>query len=133
PISVSRWMTIETQTASGESADLLFARIASPTHKRPVHGLVTFPNERWRKYYSRVNFDTEAARLGAFYCTRAAALGVGSKGTVQMARYAQLVAPPKADPRPVELRDQYVYQCSTGTIISTVGCCSVMPTQEEEI
>lgn len=121
PISVSRWVTIGAHAGEAEPTDLLFSRNRPLSDARPAHGLQAFPNERWRKYYSRIKFDAEAARLGAFYCTRASERGLASAGTIQISRYTQRVAPPGAADTPVHLPDHHVYDCAANTLVPASG------------
>lgn len=111
PIHISRWLVVEGISPDGGRVDLLFNRPHPPSYDKPRHGLETFPNYRWRKYYSRVDFDIEGDRLGEFYCTRARRLGHDAVTSVIITRYLQRTVPPGRPENPVDTVGPYEYPC----------------------
>ena len=39
-----------------------------PSHAKPAHGWELFPDFRWRKYFSRIDWPVQGARIVGYYC-----------------------------------------------------------------
>lgn len=66
----SRWLVAEGRLAGGQTVDALRGRIEAPTHGRPAHGYALYPTYRWRKLYSRIDWNLQGPLLGALHCHR---------------------------------------------------------------
>nr|WP_282452685.1 HTTM domain-containing protein [Lysobacter sp. CAU 1642] len=108
----SRWVVAEGWVAGGAPVDVLQLSREAPSHDRPADGYALYRTFRWRKLFSRIDWNEQGPRLGALHCRswNAAHPDLPVLG-IRYSVYRQRTAPPGKAPGEIRRLRQFEYLC----------------------
>ncbi len=112
PNRYSTWLVIEGQLKTNDLVDLLHNQNTPPSHLRPASGWELFPSFRWRKFFSRINWNKKGVAITAYYCRKwKETHGDLPLKELTVYKYKQKTAPPHTQTLPVTRRIEFRGLC----------------------
>ncbi len=113
PVNTSNWIVVEGKRHNdGATIDVMNQEPSPPSHAKPANGWELFPDFRWRKYFSRIKWDTQGERVASYYCRNWAETHPDMPiESVEIFSYRQRTALPNTPSHPITGGSIYKAKC----------------------
>ncbi len=105
----SNWLVVMGTLEQGALVDVMHGRLSAPSFDRPHDGWDMFPDFRWRKYFSSINWYWQGPRVIGYYCRKWHRQHADAPlKSIEIFRYSQPTSPPGA--ATIEVKSNSVFR-----------------------